>query len=64
MQFDGAVNANANSRYWTVSDHYSYKRPYDVGVGEMSYDTEQNWKYLGSGTMNYTECPENDKCIF
>ena len=23
IDFDGTVNANANSRYWAVSDHYT-----------------------------------------
>ena len=64
IQFDGAVNANANSRYWYITDHYSAEKPFDVGIQAMNHDSQQNWKYLGGGTKNYTECPIGEKCIF
>jgi len=63
INFDGAVNANANSRYWVISDHYGVKRPYDVGVLSLSLDKTQDWTYLGSDN-NYTECPPLAKCVF
>jgi len=63
INFDGAVNANANSRYWVISDHHGAKRPYDVGVLSLSLDKTQDWTYLGSDN-NYTECPPLAKCVF
>ena len=30
IDFDGAVNANANSRYWAITDNYS---------GDITYNT-------------------------
>ena len=65
IQFDGAVNANANSRYWYITDHYSTEKPYDIGVMQMGYDSSQDWLFLGAGEQyNYTECPIGEKCIF
>ena len=65
INFDGAVNANANSRYWVISDHYSDRRPYEAGVisSSVKLDETQDWKSTGSG-QNYTECPPLAKCIF
>lgn len=65
INFDGAVNANANSRYWVISDHNSSKRAYDAGVIStfMKLDVGQDWKSTG-GANNYTECPPLAKCTF
>ena len=63
INFDGAVNANANSRFWVISDHYSDQRVYDAGVMNISMDRGQDWKSSGKG-QNYTECPLLQKCIF
>ena len=32
VDFDGAANANANSRYWAITDHYSKEYPWLAGV--------------------------------
>ena len=63
INFDGAVNANANSRYWVISDHFGNERPYDVGVLGLNLDKGQDWTYLGAYN-NYTECPPLAKCTF
>ena len=48
-----------------MTDHYSSEKPYDIGVMNMGYDSEQNWLFLGGGEQyNYTECPVGEKCIF
>ena len=54
--FDGSINANANSRYWVISDHYAKERMYSLGVMNASLDKGQDWKSTGAG-KNYTECP-------
>eukprot|EP00354_Favella_ehrenbergii_P009995 CAMPEP_0170466896 /NCGR_PEP_ID=MMETSP0123-20130129/10680_1 /TAXON_ID=182087 /ORGANISM="Favella ehrenbergii, Strain Fehren 1" /LENGTH=174 /DNA_ID=CAMNT_0010733131 /DNA_START=19 /DNA_END=543 /DNA_ORIENTATION=+ len=63
INFDGAVNANANSRYWVISDHYSEERAYSTGVLNISLDKGQDWRSTGAG-QNFTECPLLQKCIF
>ena len=63
INFDGATNANANSRYWFITDHSSKKRVYEIGVPELVYDNKQDWQF-GEEKDNYTECPPLEKCIF
>ena len=63
INFDGSINANANSRYWVISDHYAKERMYSIGVMNASLDKGQDWKSTGAG-KNYTECPLLQKCIF
>lgn len=65
IDFDGAVNANANSRYWEIYDHNGSDKPWEVGPQNISRDSQQNWSYLGEGDANYTSCPEgSSKCTF
>lgn len=67
VNYDGAVNANANTRYWAVTDHYSKgTKPWDKGVQALSDDSTQNWQRTDDddGTLNYTECPPLEKCTF
>ena len=63
INFDGTVNANANSRYWYITDHYAEDRVYGIGVPKLGYDKKQDWVYAGDKS-NYTECPVLEKCIF
>jgi len=63
INFDGQVNANANSRFWVISDHYATDRPYTTGVFAATLDKDQDWKSAGAG-QNFTECPLLQKCIF
>ena len=64
--YDGHVNAEANTRYWYISDRYSTDNdyPWKVGVDGISEDAEQDWVYLGDGTLNYTECDNWARCTF
>lgn len=39
INFDGAVNANANSRYWQITDWHSTEIPWDVGVPNLTFDS-------------------------
>lgn len=67
VNFDGTVNANANTRYWAVTDHYSDgDKPWSVGVPALSDDSTQDWERTEdpTGELNYTECPPLEKCIF
>ena len=69
VRFDGAVNANANSRLWSISDRYSPKgeMPWAKdGLAKIVEDTEKDWKpTLGANNeLNYTSCPPLKKCIF
>ena len=65
INFDGAANANANSRYWYITDHYASDRVYEIGVPALGYDNNngQNWKYAGDSD-NFTSCPPLEKCEF
>ena len=63
INFDGAANANANSRYWYITDHWSDERVYEIGVPELGLDKTQDWKF-GEESDNYTECPFLEKCTF
>ena len=64
IDFDGAVNANANTRYWTVSDHFSSERPWEIGAENVSDDTQQDWEFIDGLDYSYTNCPNFDKCTF
>ena len=65
ISFDGSVNANANSRYWSISDAWSTDRVWNLGVSNVPLDVQQDWTYLGqSEEHNYTECPFLQKCVF
>jgi hypothetical protein len=63
INFDGAANANANSRYWYITDHWSSDRVYNIGVPKLGYDSRQDWQYNGDDN-NKTECPPLEKCVF
>ena len=39
INFDGQVNANANSRFWVISDHYAADRVYTLEVPQVPLDT-------------------------
>jgi hypothetical protein len=66
IDFDGSVNANANSRMWQVSDHYSVNTPWTGVNGALEdnipLDEEQNWFFRDQDSG--TECPPLSKCIF
>ena len=40
VNFDGDVNANANTRKWVISDHYSTEIPYSAGVPLLGFDDQ------------------------
>ena len=68
ISFDGAVNANANSRYWEVSDRHSTGLPWEAegGVTSFARDASQDWERtdVAGSNLNYTECPFLEKCTF
>ena len=69
VNFDGTVNANANTRYWSVTDHYTKgDKPWNIGVPALKDDTSQDWQRVDDPTdpsaLNYTECPPLEKCVF
>ena len=64
VDYDGAANANANSRSWSVNDRYSTDIPYTVGLEGTNLDSQQDWVLIDSLEWNYTECPSFAKCIF
>ena len=39
INFDGALNANENSRYWTVADFYADDIPYFLGATGVTEDS-------------------------
>lgn len=43
INYDGDANANANSRYWYITDHYASDRVYSLGVPKLGYDSKQDW---------------------
>ena len=66
VDYDGQVNANANSRLFTVSDHYSVNKPWTGVNGALESnipkDEVQNW-YIRDNESK-TECPPLQRCIF
>ena len=59
VDFDGTVNANANSRKWNISDHYSQNKPWTGVNGALESnipkDSIQHWYIRDSESR--TECP-------
>ena len=64
INFDGAANANSNSRYFDVIHGYSDLAPWDIGAPAITINENQPWYRTKEDGLSYTECPPLEKCVF
>ena len=64
INFDGANNANANSRYFDIITGYSDEPAWDIGAPSVKINKDQPWERTDEDGLNFTECPPLEKCVF